>query len=302
MDVFGNDRSPIPVPLRDYVIRAVKAGYLPNYRQPQTLHEKLVVLNTEIPDPRRVQMADKLFAKRYVAQVAPGIGIAKVLQVVRNPHEFDLATLPQVAVFKTNNSSGDIRVLQAPYDREEIVRIGSAWQAKRWRSWQFRIESHYLGIEPRLFAEEYIGDDPNVRIEDYRFYVFHGQVRFMGFVVRHRDRPKDRFIVDRSWQPLAIPRRRRETGRYELTDIARLPAKPDYFDTMVEVAEMLAAPFPFVRLDLYHQRNRIYFGEFTFAPFATFLGFQRHWDLHFGAYLDLDRARQAIAEAVPIVL
>jgi len=225
-----------------------------------------------------------------------------VLQTARHPHELDPATLPAVAVYKTNNSSKEIRVLQAPYDREEIVRIGAEWQAKRWPAWQLRIESHYQAIEPQLFFEEFIGDDPSVRIDDYRLYIFHGQVRLMGFGVRYPDRPKDRFLVDRAWQPVAAPRLRRETRRYELTDPARLPAEPAFFAPMLEVAERLAAPFPFVRLDLYRQRNAFYFGEFTFTPFATFLGFPRAWDLHFGGYLDLDRARHEIAEHEPIAL
>jgi hypothetical protein len=294
MDLLANERVPIPTPVLDYVIRSLRIRYLPNYRQPQTLHEKLIALATEIPDPRRTTLADKLLAKLYVQEIAPEVHVAKVLQVVREPEEFDLAALPEVAVLKSNNSCHEIRVLQAPYDREEIGRVVKAWRAERKPEWQNRIEAHYLAIDPRLFFEEYIGDDPRVRIDDYRFYVFHGQVRFMNFVIRHPQRPRERFTVDRSWQPLSVPRYDGKLRRYRQSDPARLPSEPVYFKAMVEAAERLASGLPFVRLDLYYQRNTIYFGEFTFTPFATFVGYPREWDLRIGAYLDLDRARREI--------
>ena len=39
-------------------------------------------------------------------------------------------------------------------------------------------------------------------------------------------------------------------------------------DDAFEIAELLAKEFPFVRVDLYIVRNRIYFGELTFTPAA----------------------------------
>ncbi len=35
---------------------------------------------------------------------------------------------------------------------------------------------------------------------------------------------------------------------------------------MVKISEKLAAPFPFVRVDLYQIGEQIYFGEMTFTP------------------------------------
>ena len=44
--------------------------------------------------------------------------------------------------------------------------------------------------------------------------------------------------------------------------------KPESMDDAFEIAELLAKEFPFVRVDLYIVRNRIYFGELTFTPAA----------------------------------
>jgi hypothetical protein len=300
--LLSEERIPMPTVLRDYANRALRVGYLPNYRHPRTLHEKLMLLATDIPDPRRAQLADKLFAKRYVAQVAPTLRFATLLQVARHPREFDLSALPSVAVLKSNNSTKDIRVLQAPYHLEELEGIVRDWQAKRWPAWQWRIESHYLAIEPRIFFEEFIGVNPAVRIGDYRFHVFHGTVQLLHHSIRYPDGRRDRFIITRDWESLPVVRRNKESRRFEVRKTAPFPPKPPFFDDLVAHAEALGAPFPYVRVDLYHERNSPYFGEFTFTPNATFSGFRRDWELRFGAHLDIERARRELAGQVPIRL
>jgi hypothetical protein len=42
--------------------------------------------------------------------------------------------------------------------------------------------------------------------------------------------------------------------------------EPDKFKTMVQLAEKLGSPFPFVRVDLYSIKGKIYFSELTFTP------------------------------------
>ena len=45
------------------------------------------------------------------------------------------------------------------------------------------------------------------------------------------------------------------------------PKKPEY-DKMVVLAEKLAQPFDFVRVDFFCVEHKIYFGELTFSPGA----------------------------------
>ena len=65
-------------------------------------------------------------------------------------------------------------------------------------------------------------------------------------------------------------------------------AKPAQFDEMKHIAEELAKPFPFVRVDLYNLKGKIYFGEMTFFPgsgFWTITPEER--DFQFGEWLKL---------------
>ena len=49
--------------------------------------------------------------------------------------------------------------------------------------------------------------------------------------------------------------------------------KPINFERMVEVAEILAKPFPVVRVDLYNINGKIYFGEMTFTSLGGLMDF-----------------------------
>lgn len=47
-----------------------------------------------------------------------------------------------------------------------------------------------------------------------------------------------------------------------------IPELPCNFQEMKTIAEKLSSPFPFVRVDLYNIKGRIYFGELTFIPYG----------------------------------
>ena len=42
--------------------------------------------------------------------------------------------------------------------------------------------------------------------------------------------------------------------------------RPTQLARMLEIANILSADFPFVRVDLYEVNEKIYFGELTFSP------------------------------------
>jgi hypothetical protein len=66
--------------------------------------------------------------------------------------------------------------------------------------------------------------------------------------------------------------------------------RPDNFDEMVALAEKLAAPFPFVRVDLYQIDGKILFNEMTFTPAkGTLILDDDQVDFQMGAWLDISK-------------
>ena len=89
-----------------------------------------------------------------------------------------------------------------------------------------------------------------------------------------------RTFVDSNWEVLPI----RRAGKFSNDQ----PDKPDNYDRMVQLAEILSKDMPFVRIDFYNVDGHIYVGEMTFTP-GLFLRFEpKEADMFLGKYLDID--------------
>ena len=104
--------------------------------------------------------------------------------------------------------------------------------------------------------EPLIGDGP---LNDYKFFVFNGQVHYVQ-VDSRRFSDHRRTFFSPSWEPQPFRLRfERETDA--------LP-RPLHLEQMIELAERLGAGFDFVRVDFYDLPDGPLFGELTFTPGA----------------------------------
>ncbi len=84
-------------------------------------------------------------------------------------------------------------------------------------------------------------------------------------------------FVDRNFTPMPFTRQ----GMPPIDE----PQPPDCLDAMLEMAELLAHDFAFVRVDLYDQGKPV-FGEFSFTPRSGALLFDPpEWDERLGERL-----------------
>ena len=124
-------------------------------------------------------------------------------------------------------------------------------------------EIHYSGITPRIVCEEYLGDADGNFPRDYKMHCFHGHVRFTmvcsGRGLDGRARQYDYY--DRAWEK-KLP--------YSKSGIhlEREIAEPERYAAMVDAAEALSGPFPYVRMDFFCVGGRAVLGEMTFTPAA----------------------------------
>ena len=64
--------------------------------------------------------------------------------------------------------------------------------------------------------------------------------------------------------------------------------KPEKFDEMLNICRILSKDFPHVRVDLYFENGKIYFGELTFFHFSGLTSFiPKKYDKIFGEYFDV---------------
>ncbi len=123
-------------------------------------------------------------------------------------------------------------------------------------------------------------DESKEQLKDYKFFCFNGKVKFL-YVASDRGSELKFDFFDAEFNSLNVTQGHSRA--------AVLPQKPQNFEKMKELAEILSEGFPHVRIDLYNICGRIYFGEYTFYNGGGFLPIQPEiYDEIWGGYIDLD--------------
>lgn len=229
-------------------------------------------------------MVDKYAAKEYVASIIGEEHIIPTLGVWNSFDEIDFSTLPNRFVLKVTHDSGGLVICR---DKEQLdidiakKKINKALKNDYYvgsREWP------YKDVPRRIMAEQFMtnGDLDNGLI-DYKFYCFNGEPRFLYMSEGLENHSTARISF------LTLDWKFAEFGRSDYKPFAELPEKPDKFDEMLEIAEVLARNVKnFIRVDLYEIKGNVYFSELTFSPCSGMMPFQpEEWDKKLGDMLVL---------------
>ena len=262
-----------------------RLGYYPNFSNPRTFNEKIHWMDLNYFNPVEQICNDKIEFKEYIKEKLGDGYTAKLLKIYETVDDINLEELPKSFVLK-NTLTGDDYGVRIVKDKSKInidyLKYDANNLLQDWASGYYACLNRNTKNRPmRLFAEEYLGPlDDN--LNDYKFMCFHGKFK-LGYVdVRIPNQKGKIFYFDENWNLLPIK-------HIEHTaDKSFFPPKPKNFTKMVELAEQLAADFPFVRIDFYDVEDKVYLGEFTFNPDGGFGKFEpEEWDLKLGEMLDL---------------
>ena len=244
-----------------------------NLKNPTTLSEKLLKLKIyEYSNNALVkQCADKYRVRQYVEQVGCGELLNELYGVYRAPEEIDWDALPESFILKLNTASGFNHIVR---DKDEVDKPALTAKIHRWfkdgaKFYLNFSELQYKDVELLILAEKLLSCANGSLPSDYRLYCFHGKcIAILVSAGRGEGRLKGAFF-DSEWNYLGHPTVK-EIGLtiYDHFDV--LPDRPASLQQMIEAAEKLSAPFPFVRVDLYDIDGKPVFGELTFSPSSGF--------------------------------
>lgn len=255
-----------------------------NLNNPQTLTEKLNWYKLNYRDPLMKQCADKYDVRGYVEQRIGKMYLNECFGIWNNPDEIDFEKFPDKFVLKPTNGSGDVVICadKKNFDVENAKKTLSQYSSRHFSS--KTKEWAYYDLPYRVIGERYIESSDNCQIKDYKIFCFYGEPKFL-FVASERGTEHlkfDFFDLDWNWLPV--------TNAHEHNTNLK---KPEHFDEMLEVARKLSEPFPHVRVDLYEEEGRVFFGEMTFYHFGGFVRFEPdEWDYTFGEYFDISKIRR----------
>ncbi len=229
-----------------------------NLKNPVLYQEKLQWLKYYYHDPLYTQLVDKFAARQWVAEKIGDEHLVPLLGVYRSFDEIDFSVLPRQFVLKCTHDSGSVVFCE---DRDTFdTESARAVLEKGLATKQFYLsrEWPYKGVTPRIICEAYLKDGKLSDAPDYKFFCFDGAVKYF-LVNTERHSPTgvktNYYTVD--WQRLDVREDKYPNNPKE-------DRKPEKFDEMLRLAEILSASMPHVRIDFNYVNDRIYFGEMTF--------------------------------------
>jgi hypothetical protein len=231
-----------------------------NLNPPIKYTEKLQYLRLFVlpKDPQVIQCTDRIGLVAYVKSLNLNRYLIPHLGVYKKPNDIDFNALPERFVIKSNHGSGFNLIINKTkgFNKRKMNRTLSRWLRTDYGT--LTGEKHYSSIPPRLIVEPYLGIDESLPIE-YKIHVFNGQAKYLYVVTgRPYQLRYTHFLID--WTPFPGAQFNGwRTSEYP-------PIKPENFNEMVTLAETLAQPFDFVRVDLYSIKGKIYISELTFTP------------------------------------
>lgn len=229
---------------------------------PKTFNEKGMWLKLNIynTDKTVFKCADKYRVREYVEDLGCKEILNDLIAVYDSVEEIDWESLPEKFVIKWNFGCGYNLICsdKSKLDIDKAKKILKKWGRKQY--YLHFSEMQYKGVEKKLIIEKYLQPENGLQPEDYKFFCFNGQARYVMICLGRDTGNTEFYFFDRDWN-LARFNKRGEAAPEGFS----LP-KPDGIDEMFVYAEKLSKGFPFVRMDFYYVDNKVYFGEMTFTP------------------------------------
>ncbi|MGD6730441.1 MAG: ATP-grasp fold amidoligase family protein [Pleomorphochaeta sp.] len=240
-----------------------------NLKNPKSFVEKLLYLKLFNYNNNKlvIQCADKYLVRNYVKQCGYQNILNKVYSVYDKPSQINFEELPNEFVLKWNFGAGNNIFCKdkSMANQKEIIQSIRRYGQKK--TWLLTSEMHYKHIPKKIICEKYLSSQSD-NLTDYKIYCFNSKALM---ILVMQDRYSNGGIrasaFDINWNLL-----KDQNNKYR--PIIPLPKKPKSLSCMLEIAENLSKPFPFVRVDLYEINDRPIFGELTFTPAGCLFPFQ----------------------------
>lgn len=249
-------------------IRAIQEDYIRrfgnpiDFRAPTRFMEKLQIFKLVFRNPIMHILADKAAAKKIVGDIIGGAYIVPLIGVYDRFADIPRDKLPSQFVIKANHGSGFTIICR---DKDSFDWEKAAWEADGWLQYDFYgrfREWCYKGIRPKLVVEELLVDEGGRIPPDFKIHVSNGKVREVQYIFDRFEGRNTTVHMTPEWERLHYSVNIHPyDGSFE---------RPPQTDLMMELAEKLGKGFPFVHVDFFLCKGRVYFAETTFYPTGGF--------------------------------
>ena len=236
-----------------------RLSYELNLIEPRTFNQKLTHRKLHCRDPTWISVTDKVAVRDWLAQrgLPTGLHLIPMITICDSVEKLAVADLPKSFIVKAAWASGQNCIVHDyPNERDKVIQTTTRWYKNSADYGRRKLIWAAQHIPRRLIIEELLCDEQNKVPVDYKFFCFHGRCKFIQVDTDRFDGHK-RQLFQRDLMPIDVAYNK-PIGR-----IAELPAE---LPKMIDMAEQLAADFGFLRVDLYHVDQQVFFGELTQTP------------------------------------
>ncbi len=232
-------------------------------KNPVTFNEKnlWLKLNNYIHNPLVIQCADKYAVREYVKACGCEEILNELIGVWDRAEDIPWEELPEQFALKWNFGAGMNIICD---DKSKLNKEETIKQLKKWgkvKFWLPHSEMQYKYAPKKIICEKYLNDGKGFLPTDYKLYCINGKAAFLLLCVGRENGGHPKFyFYDKEWNLHRLTR----DGLAAPEDF--YIEKPACVDDLFRYAEILAKPFPFVRMDFYAVDDKVYFGEMTFTP------------------------------------
>lgn len=238
----------------------LKLKKYPNLKNPRNFAEQLTWLKLYkyANDPLVSKLADKYAVREYVKARGHENILTKLYGVYDNASAILFDDLPDKFALKGTHGCGYNIIVddKNTLDYKSVRKKAAKWLRSTYGT--ATTELHYSHIPSRLIIEENICEQNGKMPTDYKIFCFHGVPQFIQVITNRKNGRYTPSYYDTNWNRLSY-----ESKKYlQSPDVV----KPKKLKQMLAIAQDLSAQFPFVRVDLYNEKDRVIFGELTFTP------------------------------------
>ena len=250
----------------------MKTGRKLNLKNPQRFTEKLQWYKLYYRDPLMAQCADKYEVRKYVEECGLGHILNEMYGIYDSPDEVDFSKLPESFVIKDTLGGGGNSVILVK-DKSKMDEVAVRAKLQEWvneptnkkhpgREWV------YDGRKHRIIIEKFIDSDVEQGgLIDYKFFCFNGKAEYLYVM-------SDRQIGGTAGLSIYNSEFKRMAVKGIEKPLARNLKKPEKFEEMKKMAEILSEAFPEARIDFYNMHSNIVFGEITFFDASGYMIFE----------------------------
>lgn len=260
----------------------IKLGRKLNIKNPKRFTEKLQWYKLNYRNPIMHQCVDKYQVREFVKSKGLENILIPLLGKYNSVDEIDFEKLPDSFILKTTNGGGGLNVAICKDKKDfDVASVKENLKTKKVKSRSGGREWAYYGLEPGIVAEELLinKDNPEAGVNDYKIFCYDGNPKYVIVDVDRYIEHKRNFY-DTEWNNLHV--------ESDCPKADREIEKPENLKEMLDVAKRLSEGFPFVRVDLYNNNGKIYFGELTFYPWSGYVQYiPDEYDYIFGQDFEL---------------